>query len=226
MLGHNLPNHGLTDFNPGSIFSHEVEPLLSPNRGYQIVKGNLVHETAVVNWRSLSIGTHNIIGPYVCLGEDAENISVKSDGIIKIGSGNVFKEHSTVNLPTNPSLNTIIGDRNYFMAHAHIAHDCVLEDNIVMCNQSSLGGHVRVMNGAILALNSSVHQFQVIGSWSMIGMNCCVTKTTKILPGYTYVGVPARRLRLNKIGLERNKVDIVQLKLETKRFLSLKKEVA
>ena len=213
---------GHSDFSRTSIFKNDTDGLLSEARGYKSIKGNFVHETAVVNWDNLLIGINNIIGPYVCIGEDAENITEKSNGIIRIGNGNVFREHTTINLPINPSSGTIIGDRNYLMAQSHVAHDCLLEDDIVMCNQAALGGHVHVMKGAVLALNTSVHQFQVIGSWSMVGMNSCVTKTTTISPGFKYIGIPARKLCPNKLALSRNKVDEIQLVRENKRFEKLK----
>ena len=183
-----------------------------------------MHKTAVINWDGVAIGTNNIIGPYVCLGEDAENINKRSSGKIWIGSDNVFREHSTVHLPTNSSHGTRIGNRNYLMAHSHVAHDCRLEDEIVMCNHSVLGGHVHVMKGAMLALNTSVHQFQVIGSWAMVGMNSCVTKPVNIFPGYTYIGIPARKLHRNELGLSRKKVKEKQLREENERFHSLKSQ--
>lgn len=105
-----------------------------------------------------------------------------------------------------------------FHENVHVAHDCQIEDGIVMCNNVALAGYGYVMQGSILGLNSSVHQFQTIGSWSMIGMNCCVAKPNKIEPGYIYIGVPARKLNRNKIGLSRNKVTKEMLVAETHRY--------
>lgn len=198
--------------------------LLSAGRGYKFINGNFIHKTSVINWDGVLIGTNNIIGPYVCLGEDAENITKRSSGVIRIGNNNVFREHSTVHLPTNPPSGTRIGNNNYLMAHSHVAHDCHLEDEIVLCNHAVLGGHVHIMKGAMLALNTSVHQFQVIGSWAMVGMNSCVTKTVNVSPGFTYVGIPARKLHRNKLGLSRKKVTDKQLNNENKRFKNLKSQ--
>jgi UDP-N-acetylglucosamine acyltransferase len=189
---------------------------------YDNILGNKVHPTAVVNWSAISIGTGNVIGPYACLGMSAQHVLKKSSGAIQIGNNNIFREHATVHLPTCAGLGTLIGDRNYFMVNAHIAHDCLLEDDIVMCNNAAIAGHVHVMKGAVLGLNSSVHQFQVLGSWSMIGMNSCVPKSTVVQPGQTYFGVPVRKVGKNKVGLSRNDVNDSQLEQEFKRFSDLK----
>ena len=193
----------------------------SINSGYEILNGNKIHKTAIINWDTVTIGTGNVIFPFVCIGTDAQSTNANSDGKIIVGDNNVFRENSTVHLPTNPECGTVIGNRNYIMANAHIAHDCHLEDDIVMANNAALGGHVHVMKGANLALNSSVHQFQVVGSWSMVGMNSCVSKSAKILPGQTFFGLPAKFIRRNQLALKRHNVNAAQLEAETQRFYQL-----
>ncbi|MDB9891124.1 hypothetical protein OAD74_07085 [Alphaproteobacteria bacterium] len=192
---------------------------------YNIINGNWVHRTAIVEWSKITIGEKNIIGPYACLGLDAENKFEHSNGRITIGNANIFREFVTVHLPTKCAKGTTIGNDNYFMAKAHVAHDCAVEDNVTMCNNSAIGGHTHLMQGSVLALNSSVHQFQVIGSWSMIGMNSCVTKSASIKPGFTYCGVPARKLRKNRLALKRSTVNDATLTSETDRFLELRKNI-
>ena len=63
-------------------------------------KGNLIHKTAVVNWKKISIGKNNIIGPYVVIGNFAQHPKSKSSGIIEIGNNNTFNEYSNIHLPT------------------------------------------------------------------------------------------------------------------------------
>ena len=72
------------------------------------------------------------------------------------------------------------------MSSAHIGHDCVLEDSITLCNNVAVAGHARIMQGATLALNASVHQFKVVGSWVMVGMNTCLNKSI-IIDLATYI---------------------------------------
>ena len=184
-------------------------------------KGNLIHETAVINWKKLKIGKNNIIGPYVIIGNRAQHPLSKSIGNIYIGNNNIFNEYCNVHLPTIISKKTIIGNNNYFMNSTTIDHDCTIEDNVVLSSGAILGGNVHVMQGAQLGIRSSIHQNQIIGSYSIIGMNSFVTKKLKVEPGYKFYGKPAKKKTKNLIGLKRNKIDNKKLKFELKRFKQL-----
>ena len=94
-------------------------------------------------------------------------------------------------MPTNLSKKTIIGDNNYFMNSTTIDHDCKIENNVIISSNVILGGNVYVMNGAQLGIKTLVHQNQIIGSYSMIGMGSIITKKLKVLPGYVFIGRPA-----------------------------------
>jgi len=185
------------------------------------VKGNLIHKTAVINWNKLIIGKNNIIGPYVVIGNRAQHPSAKSNGKIYIGNNNIFNEYCNIHLPTIISKRTFIGNNNYFMNSTTIDHDCIIEDNIVLSSGAILGGNVHVMVGAQLGIRSSIHQNQIIGSYSIIGMNSFVTKKLKVEPGFKFYGKPAKKKTKNLIGLKRNKIDNVKLKFELKRFKEL-----
>ena len=182
------------------------------------IKGNLVHKTAIIEWSKVKIGKKNIIGPYVIIGTDAQHTSEKSYGTIEIGNKNNFREFTTVHLPTKLKKKTIIGNNCLFMAMSHIAHDCLIEDNIVFSNSVTLGGNTHVMTGSQLGFNTIVHQNQVIGSYCMFGMGTILTKKTKVNPGYIYVGNPARCIGINKVGIKRKKISQITLKKELLRF--------
>ena len=187
-------------------------------KGFQEINGNLVHRTALIDWDKVSIGTGNVIHPYVCIGNDAQHAREKSTGTIEIGNNNIFHSHSNVTMPTRFSEKTIIGSNCFFMTNSMVHHDCIVEDNVTMSNNCVLSGHVHVMKGAIIGLNCNVHQFQVIGSYSMLGMGTIVTPKNRIVPGNIYVGTPARILKENKIGLERNNISQQDLTKETERY--------
>lgn len=190
---------------------------------FKEIKGNLVHPSAIVYWDRISIGTGNIIYPYVCIGTDAQHLKQPSSGIIEIGDNNIFREHVTVNCATPISNLTKIGSNCYFMISSHIAHDCVIEDNVTMGNNTTLAGHVHVMNYAVLGLNCNIHQFQVIGSYSMLGMGTIVSAKRTIYPGKVYVGSNAKFAKENTIGLERNNITPEVLEKEKTRFENLYK---
>ena len=188
---------------------------------FKKIKDNLIHKTAVINWKKIIIGKGNIIGPYVIIGNNAQHAKLKNNGIIKIGDNNVFNEFTNVHLPTNIKKITTIGNNNYFMNSTTIDHDCELENNIILSSNVTLGGNVYVMNNAQMGIKSSVHQNQIIGSYSMIGMHAFVTRKLLVTPGFIFYGKPAKKIKKNLIGLKRNNISVDIIKKETKRFNDL-----
>ena len=188
------------------------------------MKNNIIHPTAIIDWEKLEIGSGNIIGPYVCIGGDALHVKLKSDGLIKIGSNNTFREFTTVHLPTNISRVTEIGDDNYFMCNSHVSHDCLLGDHITVCVGAVLNGHVNVMSGAYIGSGVSIHQFQTIGAYSILGMNTTVTKNCDIIPGGKYVGSPAKYIGPNSVALEKNGISEEALEVQIRNYRALRDE--
>ena len=191
---------------------------------YKKIKKNYVHKTAIVDWKNLIIGTNNFIGPYVVIGGNAQHPRKKSNGKIYIGNNNVFNEYVNIHRPTIKKKKTIVGNNNYIMNSSTIDHDCCIEDNVLMSSNVILGGGVYVMKNAQLGIKTIVHQNQLIGSFSMIGMGSIITKKKIILPGYIFYGKPVKKVKLNKIGLKRFKILNKDLKKETIRFKKLFKE--
>ena len=185
------------------------------------IKGNLIHPTAIINWKKVNIGKSNIIGPYVVIGNMPQWPKKKSVGKIVIGNNNVFNEFCNVHLPTNLKKKTTIGNDNYFMNSTTIDHDCTIENNVVLSSSVILGGNIHIMKNATLGIKTIVHQNQTIGSYSMIGMGSLITKKNKILPGYIYYGKPVKKVKINRLGLKRFNVNKKMLFQETKRFKKL-----
>jgi len=183
--------------------------------------GNLIHKTAVINWKKTHLGKNNIIGPYVVIGNIAQHPKSKSVGIVKIGNNNVFNEYCNIHMPTNFKKITLIGNNNFLMNSTTIDHDCVIENNVVLSSNVILGGNVHVMEGAQLGIRVCVHQNQVIGSYSMIGMNSFITKKLKVVPGFKFYGKPAKKKAKNLFGIKRNKIDNNKLKFELDRYKEL-----
>ncbi len=118
-----------------------------------------------------------------------------------IGDNNVIREYVTINLGTSASGKTILGDSNLIMAYAHIAHDCVIGNHVMVANVGTLAGHIIIEDWAILGGLAAVHQFVRIGRLSIVG-GC--SKVIQDIPPYSMCdGHPARVRSLNKIGLER-----------------------
>lgn len=188
---------------------------------------NNIHQTAIIH-PSVRMGAGNYIGPFcvvhagvqigsgnvflshVSIGAPAEHKSFSqspqaySGETVKtlIGDNNTFREFLTIHAGTERE--TLIGNKCFAMARSHISHDNILEDNVTLCTAAQLGGHTHVMKGATIGLGSQIHQYQVIGSYAMLGMNTVVPlKGVNIFPGRKYVGSPARYIGANTVGLER-----------------------
>ena len=185
---------------------------------FRKIKGNFIHTTAVINWKSLKIGKNNVIGPYSVIGTDAQHTSDVSNGKIYIGSNNIIREFTTIHLPTKLKKKTIIGNNCNLMTMSHIAHDCIIEDDVVFSNNVTLGGNTYVMKKSQLGFNTIIHQNQVIGSFVMIGMGTIVTRKIKVLPGFVYFGNSAKRIKKNTIGFKKKDISELEIINETKRF--------
>ena len=211
---------GLVATHPGhyslDTFSKQQVP---EHGGYRSLFGNTVHETAIVDWNHVEIGTGNVIGPYACVGT-MQHKSASNSGKITIGDNNIIREFVTIHRPTNSQQGTVIGNENYLMAGAHVAHDCS-EDGIVISN-NVLRWSRSCDAGCCSFFELRVHQYQTIGSWCIIGMNSCITKSAKVEPGYKFFGVPAKRNGRNSVALKRHEVTPEQLSAALKRFSVLR----
>ena len=156
------------------------------------VGSNKIHKTALINWDVVEMGENNIIGAYTCIGTDAQSIKDESTGVISIGDNNTFREAVSVNMPTEWSKLTAIEDNCYLMINANIAHDCYVESNCIISNNAAFGGHVYVMENTNIGYSVSIHQFQVIGSYCMLGMGSIVPKGADLKCGTLWYGSPAK----------------------------------
>ena len=190
---------------------------------FKKIKGNLVHKTAVINWKKIKIGKDNIIGPYVVIGSMPQWKNKKTVGKIVIGNKNVINEYCNIHLPTNLRKETYIGNNNYLMNSTTVDHDCFIENNVVLSSNVVLGGNVHIMKNSTLGIKTIIHQNQVVGSYSMIGMGSIVTKKIKLKPGYVFYGKPAKQVKKNIIALNKYNINYKILKKELNRFNKIRK---
>lgn len=117
----------------------------------------------------LTVGANNEFGTGAVIGGPPQHLGYKGEVTsVEIGDGNVFREHTTVHrgmpVGVGPGTGvTRVGNRGFFMAGAHIAHDCVIGDDVILANGALLGGHVTVAERAFISGNSAVHQFCRVG---------------------------------------------------------------
>ncbi|MBI3819212.1 MAG: acyl-ACP--UDP-N-acetylglucosamine O-acyltransferase [Planctomycetes bacterium] len=119
-----------------------------------------------------------------------------------IGNNNVFREHCQIHRSTSATSATTIGNNCLVMALAHVAHDCVIEDEVVICNNSLLAGHIQVGSRAVISGNCVIHQFSRIGTCAMVGGLSAVPRD--VPPFMMAVGNrPCLIVGLNAVGLRR-----------------------
>jgi len=148
------------------------------------------------------IGARNQIFPGAVIGLEAQDR--KYDGsrtLLKIGDENRIREYVTINRATYAGEATIIGNCNLLLAYVHVAHNCVIEDQVVISNAVALGGHVHVESKATIGGMAGIHQFVHIGRLAMVG---AMSRIDRDVPPYMLVeGHPARVRSLNRVGLTR-----------------------
>jgi len=160
-------------------------------------------ESHVILKGPTKIGKRNHIFQFSTLGDGSPDKKYKNEPTtLTIGDDNIVREGVTIHRGTVQDRgDTLIGNRNLIMAYSHIAHDCVLGDDIVLTNQAALAGSVTVGDGAILGGYAIVHQFCSIGSYSFCAMGSAVNKD---IPAYVKVrGNPAKPFGINVTGIKR-----------------------
>src|SRR3972149_9558565 len=207
----------------------------------------VVHKNARIG-KNVHIGPFSVIGEHVIIENNADigshvcldwveiGISCKiSQGVVlggvpqvlkhndcpsyvKIGNNNIIREFVTIHRSMKENGATVVGDNNYIMAYAHIAHDCQIGNDTIITSYAGLSGHVVVEDKAVIGGAAGIHQFVKIGSMSMIGG---MSRVVKDVPPYFLVeGNPAKPRGINTIGLRRNQVPS-QIREDLKRIFKI-----
>tara|TARA_B100002019_G_scaffold215469_1_gene188054 strand:+ start:383 stop:1165 length:783 start_codon:yes stop_codon:yes gene_type:complete len=165
---------------------------------------NIIYPSVYIG-SNTEIGKNNKFFPYSSIGSIPQDLKYRGEkSKLIIGNNNIFREHCTANLGTEgDNLETVIGDSSLFMVGTHIAHDCVIGNNVIFANQATLGGHVIVDDYAVIGGISAVHQFCKIGKLAMIGGMSAVEND--VIPYGLAIGNRAKINGINIIGLKRAK---------------------
>jgi UDP-N-acetylglucosamine acyltransferase len=149
------------------------------------------------------IGADNHIYQFASIGDDPQDKKYKGESTsLEIGDGNTIREFCTINKGTIQDEGvTRIGNDNWIMAYAHIAHDCVVGNGTIFANNASIAGHVHVGDYATLGGFTAVHQFCQIGVLAFTSM---FTYVSKDIPAFVVAsGRPAMPRGVNSEGLKR-----------------------
>ena len=151
----------------------------------------------------MTIEDNCVISSYVSLGAEAQSKEPMSEnGRVVIGSGTIIKEFVTIHRPCKEI--TKIGRNCLIMSTTHIAHDCILGDNVVLTTCSGISGYCVVGDNTVISSGCHIHQNSKIGKYCMFGSLTFFKGESP--DGITWIGSrdnKALPLKINKVGIER-----------------------
>lgn len=162
----------------------------------------ILHSHVVLDGKT-TLGKGNKIFPFASIGTRPQDLKFHGEqSTLIIGDRNMIREHVTMNPGTEGGgMKTTVGNDCLFMMASHVAHDCMIGNNVILANNATLAGHVTIGDHAILGGLSAVHQFVRIGAHAMIGGMSGVEYD--VIPYGLVMGERARLAGLNLVGLER-----------------------
>lgn len=181
----------------------EIGPYAIIGAGAEVGAGTWIGSHAVVE--HAIIGKQCKIHPSAFVGTPPQDLKYKGEKTrVEIGDHTVIRECVTVNRGTVARGLTKVGRNCLLMAYVHVAHDCVVGDNVIMANMATLAGHVDVGDDAVLGGATAVHQFTRIGVGAMLGGGAMVP--SDVAPFCMVQGDRAVVIGLNVVGLRRRGV--------------------
>ena len=178
-----------------------ISPLAYVSPKAQIGKNVTIDAFAYID-DNVILGDNCHVFPSAVIGAVPQDLKFRGEETWTIiGDNCVLREFVTVHRGTASKGKTVIGSNNLIMAYCHVAHDCVLHDNIIMSNATQLAGEVEVDDFAIIGGGTLVHQFSHIGSHVMIQGG---SKINKDIPPYVIAARdPIAFCGINSVGLNR-----------------------
>ena len=164
------------------------------------------------------IGKGNKIYSFASIGSDPQDLKFDGEKTkLEIGDDNKIREYVTINPGTKGGGGlTKVGNNCLFMVSSHIAHDCLVEDNVILANNVPLGGHAHIEQNVIIGGNSAVQQFTRVGKFAMIGGMCGVVRD--IIPYAMVHGNRSILQGLNIIGLRRRNIPNKEIMILTEAY--------
>jgi UDP-N-acetylglucosamine acyltransferase len=166
-----------------------------------------------------TIGTDNVIHMGAILGHVPQDVGwTDAECGLRIGDRNVFREHSTVHRATKPASATVIGNDNYLMVNAHVAHDCQVGDHVIIADGALMAGHVQVDDRAFISGNCVVHQHVRIGRLAFLRG---LSRTSRDVPPFCIMDGTHTVRGLNRVGLRRAGLTGEQIRALQRAFVQL-----
>lgn len=165
------------------------------------------------------IGDDNVLHPGAVIGDEPQHLGYRgAESAVRIGDRNVFREHTEVQRSWQAGEETVIGDDNYLMSHAHVGHDCRLGNRIIVASGALMGGHVEIADQAFISGNSVVHQHVRVGRLALLRG---LTRVSRDVPPYCIAGDTNELSGLNVIGLRRSGLANERIRALRRTYLRL-----
>ena len=190
----------------------------------EVNENTIIHSHVSISGQTI-IGKENKIYPFASVGNDPQDLKYNGEKTkLIIGDNNTIREYVTINPGTiGGGGKTKIGNNCLFMISSHVAHDCIVGDNVIIANNVPLGGHAIIEDNVVIGGNSAVQQFTRIGKMAMIGGMTGVLHD--VIPYGLSTGNRNSLQGLNLIGLRRAKFenkDILELNDAYKKIFATK----
>jgi UDP-N-acetylglucosamine acyltransferase len=148
-----------------------------------------------------TLGARNVVHPGVVLGGEPQDLAFRdAETFLAIGDDNVFREHAQAHRGTIAGSTTVIGNGNYFMQNAHVAHNCRIGNHTIVAGGALLAGHVELGDRAFVSGNCVVHQHVRIGTLALMRG---LSRTSRDVPPYCVVDGTHTVRGTNVVGLRR-----------------------
>jgi UDP-N-acetylglucosamine acyltransferase len=156
------------------------------------------------------IGTDNVIHMGAVVGHEPQDLAFTgSESYLRIGDRNVIREYVQIHRGTKPGSATVIGDDNYFMALAHVGHNCRIGNRVMIVNGAMLGGYVECDDLACVSGNCVVHQYVRIGTLAFLRG---LSKTSRDVPPFCIMDGTHTVRAINRVGLRRAGYSAAQIR--------------
>tara|TARA_B100001142_G_C14288093_1_gene637772 strand:+ start:637 stop:1413 length:777 start_codon:yes stop_codon:yes gene_type:complete len=195
--------HKTTIIHKGAQIADDVKigPFCNIENDVIIKSGTVIHSHVSILEGSI-IGKNNIIHSGSVIGGNPQDLKFHGEKTkLIIGDNNVIREYCTLNKGTDFSDKTVIGSNCLLMAYVHVAHDCVVEDKVILANGVQLGGHSEIGYHATVGGVTPVHQFCKVGMHAFIGGGRVVLQD--VPPYILATGEPVQYSGINSVGLRR-----------------------
>ncbi len=182
-----------------------IEPFATVYEDVEIGDNTYIHPNAII-YPDTTIGSNCQIFPGALIGIVSQDLKYKGEKAkTTIGNNTIIREYVTVHKGTLDRMLTAIGDNCLVMAYAHVAHDCIIGNNVILANYVGLAGHVTIEDFSILEGYVAVQQFVVVGAHTFLAGT---SKVRKNVPPYIRVArEPLQYIGVNSVGLSRRGFD-------------------